>query len=284
MKRPQYVQDSISIDEIGVHTGRYGPYFLRSAYQPIYCIADGKLIPRSVEGLIKVQGENGPVPPVRFFESVDIEDRLFIESMCRALHLRNFHHVQTQGMKLFFNFNPTSNANLKRSLVELQYMMTRLPILGIDPVDLVCEITESHAFDSGTLRGLVKEFRRNGIRIAVDDYGTEFSNIERVEAISPDIVKFDGEWFRQLASVPSAQRLIDSMVRNFTIRGVNVLIEGIETPEQLSAAIDAGAGQVQGFLLAEPQDPAADFCWKPREVEEVLFGRSNVVPLRAASA
>lgn len=280
MKRPQYVQEAISIDEVGIRSGHYGPFILQSSYQPIFDFEKGKLIPTAVEGLIKVRCGSEYIAAIDFFKSITKEDRLFVETMCRALHVQNYRHIGVDGIDLYFNVNPTANTDLEDSVEQVRIMMDRLDSNGVSPENLVCEITESNAIDSGTLRGIVKEFRRHGIRIAVDDYGTEYSNIERVESISPDIIKFDGGWFRNLSAIPEAQRLITSMVRSFKRTGIKVLIEGVESPVQLEAAIKAGADQVQGFLLAQPELAGCDVELVPLEIDPLMRSSSNVVPLR----
>ncbi len=279
MTRPEFVHEAISIDEIGLHTGHYGQCLLKSSYQPIFLVDGNCLVPFAVEGLIKVFRNETCVAPHEFFPKIPDEDRLFIESMCRALHLRNFQHVATPDLDLFFNLNPTAITDLARSLNEIKYMMRRLPHLDICPTKLVYEITEAGAIDTGALRAMVKEFRRNGIRIAIDDYGTEHSNMERVETLSPDIVKIDGSWFRRLAALPAARNLLKSMVTSLRDRDIRVLVEGVETPSQLEAAIQSGADHVQGFLLAKPQLAGTDFRTGSLNIPALVRPADNVIQM-----
>lgn len=276
MDRAKNLQDYIVADEIGLHSGRYGAYLLTSSFQPIYRINEGRLVPFAAEGLIKARLEGVQVPPKAFFSSLPDGDQLFVESLCRALHVRNFTHVGTEGLELFFNMNPPAHGNLSAALHDIRQMVRFLDATGFSTRHLVCEIVETKAVSNGTLRGIVKELRRHGIRIAVDDFGCEHSNMERVETLSPDIVKIDGEWFRQLVSFPASARLVATIVGGFREKGVQVLTEGIETADQLQAAIDAGVNYVQGFLLAGPQLAGADVVWETLDVSELLSTENKV--------
>jgi EAL domain-containing protein (putative c-di-GMP-specific phosphodiesterase class I) len=204
--------------------------------------------------------------------------------MCQTLHVHNFNYVDNGGLELFFNMNPMAHGNLSYALHEIREMVQHLDGLGISPRNVVCEIIETQAMSTGTLRGIVKELRRHGIRIAIDDYGSEHSNMDRVEILSPDMVKIDGDWFRQLAGYPGAGRLVANLVSSFKMKGVEVLIEGIETPAQLKTAIDAGTDYVQGFLLALPRTAGEDFEWTALELKELLGENENAIRVANASA
>ena len=62
---------------------------------------------------------------------------------------------------------------------------------GIDPHRVVCEVTEKETISQEALFALVASLRASGFRIAVDDYGAEDSDMNRVRELHPDIVKFD---------------------------------------------------------------------------------------------
>ena len=88
MKRPEKVDDAISKGSAGIYTGHYGPYVLRSAYQPIFSIEHECVNLLGVEALIRPELNSNSISPADFFPCVDEEDKFFIEWMCRALHMR----------------------------------------------------------------------------------------------------------------------------------------------------------------------------------------------------
>lgn len=251
-ERRRDVSGAIFADEIGIEYGVYGDFRLRSAYQPIFAPGDGVLKPVAVEALIEPHREGRVIPPATFFDSIATNDRLFVETMCRTLHLHNFRNIGVGELDLFFNFHPGVNDHPGRVLSELRLMMGGLEDVDLLPGMLVCEITEHAAPNDKVLAAIAREMRRNGLRIAVDDFGAGHSTEERLKLIEPDIVKIDGPWFALLCRYPAAERLFRSLVSLLHDRGVKILVEGIEQPDQLRVALDGGVDLLQGFLLGRP--------------------------------
>lgn len=251
-ERRRDVSGAIFADEIGIEYGVYGDFRLRSAYQPIFAPGDGVLKPVAVEALIEPHREGRVISPTTFFDSIATKDRLFVETMCRTLHLHNFRNIGVGELDLFFNFHPGVNDHPGRVLSELRLMMGGLEDVDLLPGMLVCEITEHAAPNDKVLAAIAREMRRNGLRIAVDDFGAGHSTEERLKLIEPDIVKIDGPWFALLCRYPAAERLFRSLVSLLHDRGVKILVEGIEQPDQLRVALDGGVDLLQGFLLGRP--------------------------------
>lgn len=278
LERRRNVGDAIFVDEVGIEYGVHGDFRLRSAYQPIFAPLGRSLHPVAVEGLIEPHRAGRAGAPRAFFEGVAAPDRLFVETMCRVLHLRNFQNIGVDGLDLFFNYNPMINDHAGRALAEIRLMSRHLGELGLAPGMLVCEITEQAADDALLVR-LVREMRRDGIRIAIDDFGTGHSTEERVSLLQPDIVKIDGGWFGEFCRHAAAERFFRPLVSSLHDRGARVLVEGIEQPVHLRVALDGGVDLLQGFLLARPALAGTIFDEEPLSVDALLGRENNVVPL-----
>ncbi|RWC86663.1 MAG: EAL domain-containing protein [Mesorhizobium sp.] len=278
VERRRTIGDAIFVDEIGIEYGIHGDFRLRSAYQPIYAPHGGSLHPVAVEGLIEPHRAGRPGSPRMFFDSVAASDRLFVETMCRMLHLRNFHNICVDRLDLFFNYNPLVNDHAGRALAEIRLMSRHLDELGLAPAMLVCEITEQAA-DDALLARLVREMRRDGIRIAIDDFGTGHSTEERVSLLQPDIVKIDGGWFAEFCRHAAAERFFRPLVSSLHDRGAKVLVEGIEQPTHLRVALEGGVDLLQGFLLGRPALAGTIFNEEPLAVDALLGFDNKVVPL-----
>ncbi|TPK72567.1 EAL domain-containing protein [Mesorhizobium sp. B2-4-15] len=278
LERRRNVGDAIFVDEVGIEYGIHGDFRLRSAYQPIFAPRGRTLRAVAVEGLVEPRRADQPGSARMFFESVASPDRLFVEAMCRALHLRNFHNIGVDGLDLFFNYNPVVNDHPERALAEIRLMSRHLDELDLAPGMLVCEITEQAA-DDALLARLVREMRRDGIRIAIDDFGTGHSTEERVNLLRPDIVKIDGGWFAEFCRHTAAERFFRPLVSSLHDRGAKVLVEGIEQPIHLRVALEGGVDLLQGFLLGRPALAGTIFDEKPLAIDALLGRDNNVVPL-----
>lgn len=137
-----------------------------------------------------------------------------------------------------------------------------------DPVffhehDVYLEITESAAFTHyDVCVNVLREIRsRTGIFLAVDDLGAGHSNLKRVLDLEPRIVKLDRALVTGLDQSGRQQILVRHVVRLCMELGAEVVAEGIETPDELSAVIDCGAHYAQGYLLGRPSYPLPPAIW-----------------------
>lgn len=141
-----------------------------------------------------------------------------------------------------------------------------------DPVffhehDVYLEITESAAFTHyDVCVNVLREIRsRTGIFLAVDDLGAGHSNLKRVLDLEPRIVKLDRALVTGLDQSGRQQILVRHVVRLCVELGAEVVAEGIETPDELSAVIDCGAHYAQGYLLGRPSYPLPPAVWPDLE-------------------
>ncbi|TJW15390.1 MAG: EAL domain-containing protein [Mesorhizobium sp.] len=276
--RRRDVGEAIYADEVGIEYGVYGAFRLRSAYQPIFAPHGRSLKAVAVEGLIEPHRAARPVAPSMFFDCIPGEDRLFVETMCRMLHLRNFRNIGVDGLDLFFNYNPLINDHPGRAMAEIRLMTRHLGDFDLHPGMLVCEITEQAA-DDKVLVSLVREMRRDGIRIAIDDFGTGHSTEERISLVAPDIVKIDGAWFAEFCRHAAAERFFRPLVSMLHDRGAKVLVEGIERSVHLRVALDGGVDLLQGFHLARPALAGTIFNEEPLAIDALLGVDNKVIPL-----
>ncbi len=278
-ERRRDVGQSIFADEIGLEYGVYGDYRLHSAFQPIFAPRGKLLAPVAVESLIQPRLGGRLVSPQAFFDSVPAADRLYVEGLSRALHLRNFHFIGVDGLDLFFNYNPQVNDHPGRALAEIRLMGRRLDDYGLDASMLVCEITEQATRDETMLPGVVAEMRRAGLRIAIDDFGAGHSTEERLRLLEPDIVKIDGGWFADVCRHAAAEKLFRPLLALLHDHGVKVLVEGIERPDLLRVALEGGADLLQGYLLGRPALVGTIFPEAPLALDDLLRPSAKVIPL-----
>jgi len=243
----------------GTSTGVWGLYTLKSAFQPIFAFQDGKLSIAAFEGLIRPFRDGEPQPPGQFFATCPPADRLHIEALTRTLHLLNAGACLPEDASIFINFDPSVFIDRAVSDNALREMRLVLHEAGIDPKRVVCEVTEQRSASKAALSDFVEALRANGFRIAVDDYGADESDINRIKELKPDIVKFDAHWITQLMESGAGFALLMTMVAAFEGRGIRTVFEGIEESWQLDLAEKSGASMVQGYVLARPEIAPTSF-------------------------
>ncbi len=272
----------------GTSTGVWGVYTLQSAFQPIFAFNHGKLSVAAFEGLIRPFRDGEPQSPMSFFSVCPAGDRLHVEALTRTLHLLNAGVCLPDEASIFINFDPsvfTDRAIVDKALRDMRLVLHEA---GIDARRVVCEVTEQKSASQETLNSFVEALRANGFRIAVDDYGADESDINRIKQLKPDIVKFDARWITQLMESGPGFALLTSMVASFEQQGIRTVFEGIEEGWQLELAEKSGASMVQGFVVARPELAPTSFRLvdkdRPAPIAAADAGKAPAAPAGSPSA
>ena len=127
---------------------------------------------------------------------------------------------------------------------------------GLPPGCLVLELTERALVDVDLAREVVDAARRNGIQLAIDDFGAGYSSLGLLHALPVDGVKIDRTFVRDLEASRPARAVVRAVVGLSDDLGMRAIGEGVETPGQLRALREAGTRYAQGYLFARPVPPA----------------------------
>ncbi|MBA2924072.1 EAL domain-containing protein [Pseudomonas sp. P7] len=158
---------------------------------------------------------------------------------------------------------------------------------GVDPQRIVFEITELGG-DIQRLADVVARYREAGARIAIDDFGAGYSQLDRVLALQPDILKLDMRLFQEAAKGGPSSDVVRALAQMAEKTGCWIIAEGVETEAQLSFALECGSRYVQGYLFAQAQlDWFATDAFVPRfaqlraaYVQQKLAERGRIMDLR----
>ena len=255
MHRPKYVGEAISQAASGLHLGYYLEYTLRPAYQTIFRWKTPELLEAcAFEGLVRSYIGNRCIPPDLMFQSVKEGDKLFLDAMCQAIHIRNHRHALPKGNRLFLNISPCIYDDAEQLELELGYAFDRLPEHGLSKEQIVIELLEYDTKSVCLLKKMRDYCRENGVLFAMDDFGRAASNFDRYRLLRPDIVKLDKVLTAQFCRDHRAIKFFASIVTQFHDHGVQVLAEGIETQNQLDIAKSVGVDLLQGFYLDMPHE------------------------------
>jgi EAL domain-containing protein (putative c-di-GMP-specific phosphodiesterase class I) len=124
---------------------------------------------------------------------------------------------------------------------------------GIDPARLTVEMTESMvADDRDTVREVLTQLRKLGVRTAIDDFGTGYSSLSYLKYLPLDTLKIDQTFIEGLGSDPRDAAIVASTIAVSQALGLFTVAEGVETPMQLATLRALGCDAAQGFLFSEP--------------------------------
>lgn len=121
---------------------------------------------------------------------------------------------------------------------------------------LEIEITESvAALDSEYILSVLGKLKENGVFLAMDDFGTEYSSLRRLKIIPIDRLKLDIGFIRGIganAKDEAILKMITHLAQDFQL---TVIAEGVETKEQLHFLKEIGCDEIQGFYYYKPLPP-----------------------------
>ena len=210
----------------------YSPLF-----QPVVLLESGELT--GVEALTRFHAVPYRSPDLWFAEAhrVGLGVELELAAAWRALALLP---ELPASVRLALNFGPDAIGDPR--LMEL--------IASSDPDRLVIELTEHDAIESyPRLRASIMNLRQTGVKFALDDVGTGFSNLAHIINFAPDIIKLDIELVRGIDIDPVRGSLSRAMVNLAQETGAEVVAEGVEREEEREALLGVGVRMGQGFLF-----------------------------------
>ncbi|WP_298459875.1 bifunctional diguanylate cyclase/phosphodiesterase [uncultured Cellulomonas sp.] len=132
---------------------------------------------------------------------------------------------------------------------------------GLAPDDLVLEITESTILEAPDALARLHHLASLGVRVAVDDFGTGYAALTTLRTLPASIVKIDRSFVAGAGRCEADLAAIEAIVRMSRRLGLEVVGEGVETPEQHRVLVDAGAHAAQGFLYLRPVPAAELVAW-----------------------
>lgn len=245
-------------DPAGSHiVGLFATLNLDSAFQAVVDARTGLVVAH--EGLLRARALDGRqwAPEAVFALPADDTEVVFLDRLCRTVHALNFLLQTNTGKEGSANGDLYLNIHARHLLHVVsahgQVFEQILKHCGLAPQQVVFEILASTIEDNQRLGEVVSNYRQRGYRIAIDDFGREPPNFDHLWQLSPDIVKIDHALLVRAAEDIQQRLLLDKVVDIARAMGASTVAMGIETEAQLALAREAGANQLQGFLLARPQ-------------------------------
>jgi diguanylate cyclase (GGDEF)-like protein len=224
-------------------------------YQPIVRLNTAALV--GFEALVRwTHPDLGMVYPGEFISTAEEMGliipltRHIVEQACRDL--RGWQSMVGNEIELVVNVNISSRHFLQPSLLD--DLREILHQSGLPPNQLKLEITETALMeDSEETVHMAQRLRDYGIRLAMDDFGTGYSSLSYLQRLPIDTLKIDRSFISRIHENPESNRnIVEVIVALAHKLGMNVVAEGIETPEQYAILRDMTCDFGQGYLFSPP--------------------------------
>lgn len=166
------------------------------------------------------------------------------------------------SLRMALNLSPLQWRPGLQRRVERALDRHRLPGKALE-----LEVTERVAsLDDPRMLAEIRALREQGVRIALDDFGTGFASLAHLEALEVDTLKLDRRFIANTSKSSRSRAIVHAVLELARRMDLDVVAEGVETPEQLRFLYDAGCERAQGFLLGRPTPSPERFlagpdCW-----------------------
>jgi len=157
-------------------------------------------------------------------------------------------------------------------------------VLPLDLGNLQFEITEKEVVDDPeNLMTILRALRERGARIAVDDVGEGYAGLQRVMALSPDLLKLDRSLVSGVEAEPGKAAMVEAVVRYAGKVGAAVCAEGVESLDDLYTLADLDVAEAQGWVIGMPSPTFEEVSDASRLTCESSFARALAVGGRSAA-
>jgi len=136
-------------------------------------------------------------------------------------------------------------------------LISQLKLLKVNLNHLVLELPEKTSLDNmQQVLSNIALLQNNGILIALDDFGMEYSNMDRIRDVPADIIKIDRSFIAKMEENPRSIAVIKSLVNMSKELNFEIIAEGIETEAQQIILAESGVTRAQGYYYGHPKPVA----------------------------
>ena len=222
---------------------------LQLVYQPQVDSVTGEI--QGVEALIRWNHSSyGAISPAQFIPIAENTGLIIpigewvLRTACRQL--KEWHN---QGLfPLTIAVNLSTRQFYSQDLLEM--VQGILHETGLRPEDLELEITESMMMNMEHASKTLQELKRLGCKIAIDDFGTGYSSLNYLKHLPIDRLKIDQSFIRDLVEDEQDDTIVSTIISMAKHLQLDVIAEGVETPEQRAVLQKKQCTHVQGYLYS----------------------------------
>ncbi len=263
---------------------QFGEFALH--FQPLVCMRRSEVV--GFEALIRWQHrQRGCLLPEAFLNSLELSP--IMEPLTRWTLKEALDERQNWKRSGLGDFDIAVNVS-QASFHGTDLIATVSECLeqtGVPPEALILEISERALIDEATTVPVLEALREQGVVIAIDDFGMGYSSLSRLKSLPVDVLKIDRSFLANVTEGGQESVIAELLIKMGHSLGKKVVVEGVETEEQVVFLDAIGCVQLQGFLIA-PAMPPADLprwarSWRNTSVDDWLE-RSRRVRAEAGAA
>ena len=214
-------------------------------YQPIIDNATGKIV--KYEALIRMLDGNDVIAPHHFL-NIAIKAKLY-HKLTRIMIDKVFDTFSDQPYNFSINFTASDVLNDETK----EYLLQKIKKSGVSE-RFVVEILESEGFERyDEIKAFFQEVKALGCKVAIDDFGSGYSNFQHLINLNVDFIKIDGSLIKGLEDDQSSQIVTQTIAIFAKKLGAKTIAEFVHNESVQKIVLDMGIDFSQGYHFGEPK-------------------------------
>lgn len=242
--------------------------FFKVYYQPIYSVKEKKFT--SAEALIRLIDDRfGFISPDIFVPAAERSGAInrigayVIEEICRFIASDDFKRTGLKYIEVNLSVAQCMQVNLAEEIFQT------MDKYGVAPDKINFEITETAAnYSQDIMMANIDKLHSKGLCFSLDDYGTGYSNLDRITSLPLTIVKLDKS-FVCVGYNSKMWIVLQNTIKMLKEIHMHIVVEGVETQQNLDRFIDLQCDYIQGYYFSKPipEREFVDFLIEKNAVE-----------------
>lgn len=232
--------DTLLVLKEAIAKNQITPYF-----QPIYNTKRKKI--EKYEALARIVRDDGSVIAPFAFLDIAIKSKLYPE-ITKAMISKSFEFFKDKEYEFSINLSILDIQNQE----TLKFIFSKLKEFT-EPQRVIFEILESHKIDDyEEIKSFITEVKKYGCKIAIDDFGSGYSNFSHILALKVDCLKIDASLVKYITTDENSKTIIKTIVSFASNLGLKTIAEFVEDSESLKTLEDIGVDFIQGYYIGKP--------------------------------
>jgi len=232
----------ISLLKNAIKHDRITPYF-----QPIYNVKTKKI--EKYEALARIITQSGEViAPLRFLD-IAIKSKLY-PSITRNMIRKSFEFFSNYDYEFSINLsiNDVINSNTTDFLIKSLESFEK-------PQNVVFEILESEKVGNyEELKEFIAKVKQFGCKIAIDDFGSGYSNFSHILELNIDYLKIDASLVKNITTDNNARKITKTIIKFASSLEIETIAEFVENKESVKVLEEMGIDFIQGYYIGKPKE------------------------------
>lgn len=214
-------------------------------YQAIFNINTNKI--EKYEALVRLIDEDGSIVSPFYFLNIAKKSKQYLK-LTKQVIKKSFEYFKDKDYEFSVNLTleDIKNKNISSYIIE---MLKEYKIAS----KVVFEIVESEGIeDFDQINNFLDRARELGCKIAIDDFGSGYSNFEYLIKLNADYIKIDGSLIKDILIDKSNQEIVVTIIDFAKRQGFKTIAEFVSNEEIFNKVKELGIDYVQGYYISEP--------------------------------